>query len=91
MNKAQLIQVVADKTNISKKDAEAAVNATSEAIIEALKAGDKVQLIGFGAFDVKDVAEKKYTDRFGSGATVVKPAYKKPTFAPGTAMKDALN
>ena len=53
MNKAELIEVVAAKSELSKKDAEAAVNATVEAIKEALKAGDKVQLVGFGTFAVK--------------------------------------
>lgn len=91
MNKTQLIQVVAEKTELSKKDAEAAVNATFDAIVEALKAGDKVQLIGFGAFDVKDVSAKKYVDRFGGGKEVLKPAYKKPAFIAGKALKDALN
>ena len=91
MNKTQLIQVVADKTELSRKDAEAAVNAVFEAIVEAMKAGDKVQLIGFGAFGVKEVAAKKYVDRFGGGREVTKPAYKKPTFIAGKALKDALN
>ena len=50
MNKTQLIDVVATKTDLTKKGAEAAVNAVVEAIAEALKAGDKVQLIGFGTF-----------------------------------------
>ena len=91
MNKTQLIQVVADKTELSRKDAEAAVNAVFEAIVEAMKAGDKVQLIGFGAFGTKEVAAKKYVDRFGGGREVTKPAYKKPTFVAGKALKDALN
>lgn len=91
MNKTQLIQVVADKTELSRKDAEAAVNAVFEAIVEAMKADDKVQLIGFGAFGVKEVAAKKYVDRFGGGREVTKPAYKKPTFVAGKALKDALN
>jgi DNA-binding protein HU-beta len=91
MNKTQLIQVVADKTELSKKDAEAAVNATFEAIVEAMKAGDKVQLVGFGAFAVKDISSKEYVNRFGEGQKVVKPACKKPTFVAGKGLKDALN
>lgn len=91
MNKTQLIQVVAEKTDLTRKDAEAAVNAVFEAITEAMKAGDKVQLIGFGAFGVKDVAPKKYVNRFGEGEELIKPAYKKPTFIAGKALKDALN
>ena len=58
MNKTQLIDVVAVKTGLKKKEAEAAVNATVEAIAEALKAGDKVQLIGFGTFEVKERAAR---------------------------------
>ncbi len=91
MNKTQLIQVVADKTNLSKKDSEAAVNAVLAAIEEALKAGDKVQLIGFGTFGVKEVAAKEYVNRFGDQGKVLKPACKKPTFTAGKALKDALN
>ncbi len=91
MNKTQLIQVVAEKTELTRKEAEAAVNATFEAIVEAMKAGDKVQLVGFGAFGVKDVAAKEYVNRFGEGQKVQKPACKKPTFVAGKGLKDALN
>lgn len=91
MNKTQLIEVVATKTELTKKEAEAAVNATIEAIVEALKAGDKVQLVGFGSFGVKQVAAKEYVNRFGEGQKVLKPACKKPTFVAGKALKDALN
>lgn len=91
MNKTQLIQVVAEKTNLSKKDSEAAVNAVLSAIEEALKAGDKVQLVGFGTFGVKEVAPKEYINRFGNQEKVLKPACKKPTFTAGKALKDALN
>ncbi len=91
MNKTQLIQVVADKTNLSKKDAEAAVNAVLSAIEEALVAGDKVQIVGFGTFGVKEVAAKEYVNRFGGNEKVVKPACKKPTFSAGKGLKDALN
>lgn len=91
MNKTQLIQVVAEKTELSKKDSEAAVNAVFSAIEEALKAGDKVQIIGFGSFGVKEVAAKEYVNRFGAGQKVVKPACKKPAFVAGKGLKDALN
>ena len=53
MNKTQLIEVVAEKANLKKKDAEAAVNAITEVITNALKNGEKVQLMGFGNFEVK--------------------------------------
>ena len=91
MNKSQLIQVVADKTGLPRKQAEAAVNATFDAIVEALKAGDKVQLVGFGAFSVKTMAAKEYVNRFNENQPVLKPACKKPTFTAGKGLKDALN
>ena len=58
MNKTELIATVAEKAELSKKDAEKAVNAVFEGITESLKAGDKVALVGFGTFDVKDRAER---------------------------------
>ena len=59
MNKTQLIDVVATKTDLTKKGAEAAVNATIASVVEALKAGDKVQLVGFGTFEVKEQGERQ--------------------------------
>ena len=58
MNKAELIAAAAEKAGLSKKDAEKVVNATFEAITEALVAGEKVSLVGFGSFDVKNRAER---------------------------------
>ena len=58
MNKAELIAAVAEKTSLSKKDSEAAVNAALEAISAALQDGDKVQLVGFGSFEVKKRAAR---------------------------------
>ena len=63
MNKTQLIDVVATKTGLTKKAAEAAVNAVNEAITEALKAGDKVQIIGFGTYEVKERAAREVPHR----------------------------
>ena len=91
MNKVDMIATMAEVSGLSKKDCEAALTAFLAATEKALKAGDKVQLIGFGAFGVKEVAAKKYVDRFGGGREVTKPAYKKPTFIAGKALKDALN
>ena len=89
MNKAELIAVVAEKTELSKKDSEKAVNAALEAITEALKGGDKVQLVGFGAFDVKTRAA-----RMGRNPQTKKeiqiPASKVPQFKAGKALKDAI-
>ena len=58
MNKAELINAVAEKADVSKKDAEAVISATLETITAALKEGDKVQLVGFGSFEVKKRAAR---------------------------------
>ena len=90
MNKTQLIDVVAIKTGLKKKEAEAAVNAATEAIAEALKAGDKVQLIGFGTFEVKTRAERDGRNP-KTGETIKIAASKHPAFTAGKALKDAIN
>ena len=90
MNKTQLIDVVATKTGLTKKAAEAAVNAANEAITEALKAGDKVQLIGFGNFEVKEVAAREGRNP-KTGETIEIAACKKPSFTASKALKDAVN
>ena len=59
MNKSELITAVAEKAAISKKDADKALNATIEAITEALKKGDKIQLVGFGTFEIRERGERK--------------------------------
>ena len=90
MNKTQLIDVVATKTGLKKKDAEAAVNAVNESITEALKAGDKVQIIGFGTYEVKERAAREGRNpKTGEAITIA--ASKAPTFAAGKALKDAVN
>ncbi|MBE6604609.1 MAG: HU family DNA-binding protein [Ruminococcaceae bacterium] len=89
MNKAELIEAVAAKSELSKKDAEAAVNATVEAIKEALKAGDKVQLVGFGTFAVKARAARSARNP-RTGEAIEVPAAKVPTFAAGKALKDSV-
>ena len=58
MKKTELIAAVAEKANISKKDAEKAVTATFDVIVDAVAAGDKIQLVGFGTFEVKERAER---------------------------------
>lgn len=90
MNKTQLIDVVATKTGLKKKDAEAAVNAVNEAITEALKAGDKVQIIGFGTYEVKQRAAREGRNP-KTGETITIAASKAPAFAAGKALKDAVN
>ena len=90
MNKTQLIEAVAAKADIKKKDAEAAVNAVTEAIAEALKAGDKVQLVGFGTFEVKERAAREGRNP-KTGETIKIDASKRPVFSAGKALKDAIN
>ena len=90
MNKTELINAVAEKAELSKKDAEAAVTAMIDAITGALVEGEKVQLVGFGAFEVKARAE-----RVGSNPqikeTITIPASKTPVFKAGKALKDAVS
>lgn len=90
MNKTQLVEAVAQKSGLNKKDAEAAVNAITAAITDALKAGDKVQLVGFGTFEVKALAERTGRNP-RTGEAMVIAASKKPAFAAGKALKDAVN
>lgn len=89
MNKAELIAAVAEKASLSKKDSEAAVNAALEAISAALQDGDKVQLVGFGSFEVKKRAAR--TGRNPRTKEVVEiPASQVPAFKAGKALKDAV-
>ncbi len=89
MNKTELVAAVAAKAAISKKDAEAAVNATIDAIAEALKANDKVALVGFGTFEVRNRAERMGKNP-QTGAAIKIAASKVPAFKAGKALKDAL-
>lgn len=90
MNKTELIASVAEKSGLSKKDAEKAVAATFETITASLKKGEKVQLVGFGAFEVRDrPAHKGHNPMTGAEITIA--ASKSPAFKAGKALKDALN
>ena len=90
MNKAEMIQQVAEKTGQTKKDAEACINATFDVIQGALVAGDKVQLVGFGAFEVKSRAAR--TGRNPKTKEVIQiPASKVPAFKAGKALKDVVS
>ena len=90
MNKTELIAAIADKAGLTKKDAEEVVNAFTDTVTKALKKGDKVQLVGFGTFEVT-----KRGARTGrnpqTGETMKIAAAKAPKFKPGKAFKDALN
>lgn len=89
MNKAELVTAVAKKTGLSKKECEQAVNATFDAITETLVAGEKVQLVGFGAFEVKERGA-----RVGRNPQTKKeieiPATRVASFKVGKALKDAV-
>lgn len=89
MNKAELINAVAASAEVSKKDAEAVVSATLSAITNALKDGDKVQLVGFGSFEVKKRAERIGRNPKTKEAIKI-PASKVPVFKAGKALKDAV-
>ena len=89
MTKIELVAAVAQKAELSKKDSEKAVNAGVEAITEALAQGDKVQLVGFGTFEVKSRAERKgINPRTKEEITI--PASKLPAFKAGKALKDSV-
>ena len=90
MNKTDLINVVNDETKIAKKDVDAVVTATLKAIAEALKAGDKVSLIGFGTCEVKESAEREGRNP-KTGETIKIAASKKPVFSASKVLKDEIN
>ncbi|MBP3242631.1 MAG: HU family DNA-binding protein [Ruminococcus sp.] len=90
MTKTELISVVADKTDLKKKDAEAAVNAVLEAITETLVGGEKVSLVGFGTFEVRDRKEKQVINP-RTKKMMTAPASKAPAFKAGQALKNAVN
>ena len=90
MNKTELVAAVAEQAGLSKKDAEAAVKAFTDVVAEALKAGDKIQLVGFGTFEVAERAAREGRNpRSGEAMTI--PASKMPKFKAGKALKDAVN
>ena len=89
MTKAELISVVAEKSNLTKKDSDKAVTAMIDAITEALVKGDKVSLVGFGTFEVKDRAARKGINPRTKEAMPI-PASKLPAFKAGKALKEAV-
>ena len=90
MNKTDLVNVIAAEAELSKKQAEAAVNATIAAIANALQSGDKVQLIGFGTFEVKATAAREGRNP-KTGETIKIAATKKPAFSASKVLKDEIN
>ena len=86
MNKAEFIAGVAEKAGLTRKQAEAAVAAFTQTVAEALKAGDKVQLMGFGTFEIKDRPAR--TGRNPTGESIEIAASKTPVFKAGKSLKD---
>ena len=89
MNKAELVSAVAEKTGMSKKDSEKAVNAAFDTITEALAAGDKVQLVGFGAFEVKERGARNGRNPKTKEEIEI-PASRVASFKVGKALKEAV-
>jgi len=89
VNKSDLVGKVAEKVDISKKDTEKAVNAVFESISEALDKGDKVQVIGFGTFEVRKRKAREGRNP-STGEKIKIPATKVPVFKPGKALKDKV-
>jgi DNA-binding protein HU-beta len=90
MNKTELIEKVAESADMTKKQASQAVDAILNSIAEALKAGEKVQLIGFGNFESRERAARKGRNP-QTGEEIEIAATKVPAFSPGKALKDAVN
>lgn len=90
MNKLELIAAVAAKAEISQKDAEKAVKAVTDVIAEELKAGGKVQMVGFGTFEVSERAAREGRNP-RTGATMKIEATRMPKFKAGKALKDMMN
>ncbi|AKG04404.1 MULTISPECIES: HU family DNA-binding protein [Salimicrobium] len=89
MNKTDLINAVSEQADLSKKDATKAVDSVFESIMDSLKDGEKVQLIGFGNFEVRERSARKGRNP-QTGEEIEIPASKVPAFKPGKALKDAV-
>lgn len=90
MNKFELISVVAEKMDISKKDATEFLNCCLDTITETLASGEKVQLVGFGNFDVRERAEREGRNPQKPEETIKIPSTKVPVFKAGRILKDAV-
>jgi len=91
MNKAELVVSVAEKSGLTKKDAEAAVNAFVASVEDALVKGDKVQLIGFGTFEIRPRKARQGRNPRKPGEIIKIAASKAPVFKAGKALKDSVN
>ena len=90
MNKTELVAAIAEKAELSKKDAEKALKAFTETVAEQLKNGDKIQLVGFGTFEVSERPEREGRNP-QTGETMKIAASKAPKFKAGKALKDIIN
>ena len=90
MNKTELVAAMAEQTNLSKKDAEKALKAFTDVVAEELKKDGKVQLVGFGTFEVSKRAAREGRNP-QTGKTMSIPASKAPKFKAGKALKDSIN
>ena len=90
MNKTELVAAMAEQTNLSKKDAEAALKAFIDVVSEELKKGEKVQLVGFGTFEVSERAAREGRNP-QTGETMEIKASRAPKFKAGKALKDMMN
>ncbi|MBP3284373.1 MAG: HU family DNA-binding protein [Clostridia bacterium] len=88
MNKADLVSMIAAKSNLTKKDSESALNAFVETVQSALKKGEKIQLVGFGTFEVRNRAARSGINPRTKQAIKI-PASKAPVFKAGKALKDS--
>jgi DNA-binding protein HU-beta len=90
MNKADLVSKVAESTDLSKKDVSKAIEAVFDSISEALQNGEKVQLVGFGNFEVRERSARKGRNP-QTGEEIDIPASKVPAFKPGKALKEGIH
>lgn len=90
MNKTELVAAIAEQTELSKKDAEKALKAFTDIVADELKKGEKVQLVGFGTFEVSERAAREGRNP-QTGKTMKIEACKAPKFKAGKALKDAIN
>ncbi len=89
MNKSELVAMIAEKAELSKKDAEKALNAFVESVQETVKAGDKISLVGFGTFELRERAAREGKNP-QTGEKISIPATKVPAFKVGKAFKDLV-
>ncbi len=90
MNKAELVAAIAEKTELSKKDSEKALKAFTDVVAEELKKGEKIQLVGFGTFEVAERAAREGRNP-QTGKVMSIPASKAPKFKAGKALKETIN